>query len=165
MVQGYVASDHGWLWNCLDRVVPEGMSQVFRRLEVGNHKRRTLNRDPAIFWHFLLPSFKQTVAQVHQGQFSNLHRTAHKTPGMTCWGSRMWPLALLFSQTTTPTHLHFLDPTSPYVTSSVIGDIYLWRHHLWHQDCLWRSLVYIYMYMHTHIHTYLYICIHSLSLK
>ena len=28
---------------CLDRVVPEGMSQVSRRLEVGNHKRRTLN--------------------------------------------------------------------------------------------------------------------------
>jgi len=31
------------LWDCLDRVVPEGMSQVLRRLEVGNHKRRTLN--------------------------------------------------------------------------------------------------------------------------
>ena len=28
---------------CLDRVVPEGMSQVARQLEVGNHKRRTLN--------------------------------------------------------------------------------------------------------------------------
>jgi len=28
---------------CLDRVVPEGMSQVSRRLEVGNHKQRTLN--------------------------------------------------------------------------------------------------------------------------
>jgi len=30
-------------WNCPDRVVPEGMSQVWRRSEVGNHKRRTLN--------------------------------------------------------------------------------------------------------------------------
>jgi len=32
-------------WYCLDRVrvVPEGMSQVSRRLEVGNHKRPTLN--------------------------------------------------------------------------------------------------------------------------
>jgi len=30
-------------WHCLDRVVPEGMSQVWRRSEVGNHKRRTLN--------------------------------------------------------------------------------------------------------------------------
>jgi len=29
--------------HCLDRVVPEGMSQVWRRLEVGNHKRRILN--------------------------------------------------------------------------------------------------------------------------
>jgi|AntRauMFilla1563_2_1112583.scaffolds.fasta_scaffold14450_1 hypothetical protein len=28
---------------CLDWVVPKGMSQVWRRLEVGNHKRRTLN--------------------------------------------------------------------------------------------------------------------------
>ena len=26
-----------------DRVVPEGMSQVVRQLEVGNHKQRTLN--------------------------------------------------------------------------------------------------------------------------
>ena len=30
-------------WCCLDRVVPEGMSQVWRRSEVGNHKQRTLN--------------------------------------------------------------------------------------------------------------------------
>jgi len=30
-------------WYCLDRVVPEGMSQVARQLEFGNHKRRTLN--------------------------------------------------------------------------------------------------------------------------
>jgi len=29
--------------NCLDWVVPEGMSQVWRRSEVGNHKQRTLN--------------------------------------------------------------------------------------------------------------------------
>jgi len=29
--------------HCLDWVVPEGMSQVWRRSEVGNHKRRTLN--------------------------------------------------------------------------------------------------------------------------
>jgi len=28
---------------CLDRVVPEGMSQVWRRLEVENHLRHTLN--------------------------------------------------------------------------------------------------------------------------
>jgi len=28
---------------CLDRVVPDGMSQVWRRSEVGNLKRRTLN--------------------------------------------------------------------------------------------------------------------------
>jgi len=28
--------------NCLDRVVPEGISQVLRRSEVGNYKRRTL---------------------------------------------------------------------------------------------------------------------------
>jgi len=28
---------------CLDRVVPEEMSQVWRRSEVGNHKQRTLN--------------------------------------------------------------------------------------------------------------------------
>jgi len=31
------------LWYCLDLVVSEGMSQVSRRLEVGDHKRRTLN--------------------------------------------------------------------------------------------------------------------------
>jgi hypothetical protein len=30
-------------WYCLDRVVPEGMSQVSRQSEVGNHKQRTLN--------------------------------------------------------------------------------------------------------------------------
>jgi len=30
-------------WYCLDRVVPKEMSQVARQLEVGNHKRRTLN--------------------------------------------------------------------------------------------------------------------------
>jgi len=30
-------------WYCLDRVVPEGMSQVSRGSEVGNHKRRSLN--------------------------------------------------------------------------------------------------------------------------
>ena len=30
-------------WYCLDRVVPEGMSQVSSRSEVGNHKRRSLN--------------------------------------------------------------------------------------------------------------------------
>jgi len=30
-------------WYCLGRFVPEGMSQVSRRLEVGNHKRRTLS--------------------------------------------------------------------------------------------------------------------------
>ena len=30
-------------WNCLDQVVPEGMSQVSRRSEVGNHKQRSLN--------------------------------------------------------------------------------------------------------------------------
>ena len=29
--------------SCLDRVVPEGMSQVSRQLEVRNHERRTLN--------------------------------------------------------------------------------------------------------------------------
>jgi len=28
---------------CLDQVVPEGISQVWRRSEVGNHKRRTFN--------------------------------------------------------------------------------------------------------------------------
>ena len=28
-------------WYCLDWVVPEGMSQVSRRSEVGNHKRRS----------------------------------------------------------------------------------------------------------------------------
>ena len=28
---------------CLDQDVPEGMSQVSRRSEVGNHKRRSLN--------------------------------------------------------------------------------------------------------------------------
>jgi len=30
-------------WYCLDRFVPEGMSQVSRRSEVGNHKWRSLN--------------------------------------------------------------------------------------------------------------------------
>ena len=30
-------------WCCLDWVVPEGMSQISRRSEVGNHKRRSLN--------------------------------------------------------------------------------------------------------------------------
>jgi len=30
-------------WYCLDRVVPERMSQVWRRSEVRNHKRRSLN--------------------------------------------------------------------------------------------------------------------------
>ena len=30
-------------WHCLDWVVLEGMSQVSRRSEVGDHKRRTLN--------------------------------------------------------------------------------------------------------------------------
>jgi len=30
-------------WYCLDRVVPEGMSQVWRRSEVGKHKRCSLN--------------------------------------------------------------------------------------------------------------------------
>jgi len=30
-------------WYCLDRVIPQGMSQVGRRLKVGNYKRRTLN--------------------------------------------------------------------------------------------------------------------------
>ena len=30
-------------WYCLDRVVPEGIIQVSRRSEVGNHKRRSLN--------------------------------------------------------------------------------------------------------------------------
>ena len=29
--------------HCLDRVVPEGMSQVSRRSEVGNRKQRSLN--------------------------------------------------------------------------------------------------------------------------
>jgi len=29
--------------NCLDRVVPERMSQVWRRSEVGNHERRSLD--------------------------------------------------------------------------------------------------------------------------
>jgi len=31
------------MWYCLDRVVPDRMSQVWRRSEFGNHKRRTLN--------------------------------------------------------------------------------------------------------------------------
>jgi len=31
------------LWNCLDRFVPEGMSQVWRRSEVGNTVRRSQN--------------------------------------------------------------------------------------------------------------------------
>jgi len=30
-------------WYFQDRVIPEEMSQVVRQLEVGNHKRRTLN--------------------------------------------------------------------------------------------------------------------------
>jgi len=30
-------------WHCLEQVVLEGMSQVSRRLEVGNHKPHTLN--------------------------------------------------------------------------------------------------------------------------
>jgi len=30
-------------WYCLDRVVPEGTSQVSRRSEVGNHTLRTLH--------------------------------------------------------------------------------------------------------------------------
>ena len=34
-------------WYCLDRVVPEGISQVSRRSEVGN-----TSQHPAIFWHF-----------------------------------------------------------------------------------------------------------------
>ena len=32
-----------WTWYCLDRFVPEGVSQVSRRSEVGNTKRRSLN--------------------------------------------------------------------------------------------------------------------------
>ena len=43
MVRGQVASDHGWLGYCLDRFVPEGISQVSRRSEVGNTKRRSFN--------------------------------------------------------------------------------------------------------------------------
>jgi len=31
------------LWHCRDWFVPEGMNQVLRRSEIGNHKRRTLN--------------------------------------------------------------------------------------------------------------------------
>ena len=30
-------------WYCLDRVVPERMTQIWRRSEVRNHKRRSLN--------------------------------------------------------------------------------------------------------------------------
>jgi len=52
---------------CLDRVVPEGMSQVSRRLEVGNHKRRTLNTRLS-FWHFC-GNFRMSC-----GALQKLHR-------------------------------------------------------------------------------------------
>ena len=46
-------------WYCLDRVVPEGMSQVSRRLEVGNHIRRTFHTSTSSGTSFL-SSFLKT---------------------------------------------------------------------------------------------------------
>ena len=43
VARGQVGSDHVDPCFCLDRVVPERMSQVWRRSEVGNHKQRSLN--------------------------------------------------------------------------------------------------------------------------
>ena len=43
VARGQVGSDHGWLVVLSRPVVLERMSQVWRRSEVGNHKRRSLN--------------------------------------------------------------------------------------------------------------------------
>jgi len=61
-------------WYCLDRVVPEGMNQVSRRLEVGNHKQRTLNArlsSGTSAWTFACPAGLTKIAEAKQEQKSN----------------------------------------------------------------------------------------------
>ena len=48
-------------WYCLDRVIPEGMSQVSRRSEVGNHKQRTLDTQLSSGTFLLLALLRKLV--------------------------------------------------------------------------------------------------------
>jgi len=72
---------------CLDRIVPEGMSQVSRRSEVGNHKRRTVLR-----WAVLSNGYIQKLKKRYFVHFltlciksnffipSNIEKSLHRIP-------------------------------------------------------------------------------------
>ena len=72
---------------CSDRIVPEGMSQVSRRSEVGNHKRRTVLR-----WAVLSNGYIQKLKKRYFVHFltlciksnffipSNIEKSLHRIP-------------------------------------------------------------------------------------
>jgi len=51
-------------WYCFDRIVPKGISQVWRRSEVGNHKQRTGFRWSLVEWIFYAPFDTMSIAQL-----------------------------------------------------------------------------------------------------
>jgi len=67
-------------WNCVDRVVPEGISQVSRRPEVGNHKERTLDSR-------LSSGTSARTFAVSTGRYVNYRDQAEAVPKMnlTCF--------------------------------------------------------------------------------
>ena len=67
-------------WYCLDRIVPERMSQVSRRSEVGNHKQRTVFRW-ALLSNGYFPSFRREWARFGGDRRLGTINGALLTPG------------------------------------------------------------------------------------
>jgi len=59
-------------WYCLERVVPNWMSQVWRRSEVGNHRRRTLN------------------TRLSSGTSEHTSSSSRNVPGRLIWSDLFW---------------------------------------------------------------------------
>jgi len=106
---------------CLDRIVPEGMSQVSRWSEVENHKRRTLLRlallSNGYFMHFLAQKlFLKLILQIkphmHICSSSLTFRYPRKfgfRPILGWWRSILWRFSAIFNfGATEPDMPHFL---------------------------------------------------------
>jgi len=73
-------------WYCLDWVVPERMSQVWRRSEVGKHKHRSLNT-----WHLLaLHKQRSLNTWLSSGTSTNTSCRSQNAPGRMIQSDLFW---------------------------------------------------------------------------
>jgi len=153
-------------WYCLDRFVPEGISQVSRRSEVGNTKRRSLNTR-------LSPGTSAGTFAVSAGPYRNYHYKAGtknepwhvfgtiSKKGLENRSSRFEPKNswLSFSRGSGPlltrfSLINFSGSTSDRLCD---GEDFLACMYIYREKCVYIHIyMYIYIYICIHIHIYIY---------